>query len=130
MTLANGGGTSLKAIQRNQAPVYHLPGRDWFLCVGPENTDAKNITLGVAEFPAGSNPPGHIHPGEEEVVYIISGGGQLVTPEGTAELEPGTTVYIPAGLHHATVSRGPEPLVLISAFSPPVVPGSYESRNP
>ena len=89
MTLANGGGTSLKAIQRNQAPVYHLPGRDWFLCVGPENTDAKNITLGVAEFPAGSNPPGHIHPGEEEVVYIISGGGQLVTPEGTAELEPG-----------------------------------------
>jgi mannose-6-phosphate isomerase-like protein (cupin superfamily) len=130
MTLATGEGSSLKAIQRDQAPVYHLPGRDWFLVVGPENTDAKNLTLGVAEFPAGSNPPGHIHPGEEEVIYILSGGGQLVTPEGTVELEPATTVYIPAGLHHATVSRGPGPLVLISVFSPPVVPGSYESKNP
>jgi mannose-6-phosphate isomerase-like protein (cupin superfamily) len=107
-----------------------LPGRDWFLCIGPENTDSKNLTLGVAEFPAGSNPPGHVHPGEEEVIYILSGDGQLVTPQGTVQLEPETSVYIPAGLHHATVSRGPEPLVLISVFSPPVVPGSYESRKP
>jgi quercetin dioxygenase-like cupin family protein len=130
MTREGGGTGSLKAIPQQEAPVYHLPGRDWFLCVGPENTDSKNLTLGVAEFPAGSNPPGHIHPSQEEVIYILSGSGELVTPDGTLHLEAKTSAYIPVGLLHATVSRGPEPLVLVSVFSPPVVPGSYESPNP
>ncbi len=118
----------LKAVRREEAPVYHLPGRDWFLCIGPENTDAKNATLGVAVFPVGSAPEGHVHKGEEELIYIVSGHGELVTPEGTVVLAPGTSIYVPVGLHHATVSRGPEPLELISVFSPPVIPGSYEAR--
>jgi mannose-6-phosphate isomerase-like protein (cupin superfamily) len=117
----------LESVNREDAPVFHLPGRDWFLCVGPQNTAAKNLTLGVAVFPAGSAPEGHVHPAEEEVIYIISGTGELVTPEGTIALTPGTSVYIPVGLHHATVSHGPEPLELISVFSPPVIPGSYEA---
>jgi len=116
----------LKAVRRDEAEVYHLPGRDWLLCVGPQNTDARGLTLGVAVFPEGSAPPGHVHDAAEEVIYIVSGNGQLVTPGGSVELEPGTSVYIPTGLFHATVSSGPGPLELISAFSPPVVPGSYE----
>jgi quercetin dioxygenase-like cupin family protein len=120
----------LKRTQRQQAQVFHLPGRDFLLLVGPDNSDAKNVALGVAVFPPGSAPPGHIHPAEEEVIYIVSGSGELVTPEGTAHLEPGTAVHIPPGLHHATVSHGPEPLELVSVFSPPVVPGSYEKPQP
>lgn len=120
----------LKRTERQEAQVYHLPGRDFFLCIGPENSDAKNVTLGVAVFPPGSAPPGHIHPAEEEVIYIVSGRGELVTPDGSARLEPGTTVYIPPGLHHATVSHGPGPLELVSVFSPPTVPGSYEKPRP
>jgi oxalate decarboxylase/phosphoglucose isomerase-like protein (cupin superfamily) len=49
-----------------------------------------------------------------------------MTPEGTIALEPGTTVYIPIGLHHATVSNGPGDLEMVTAFAPPIVPGSYE----
>lgn len=117
----------LKAVRREEAPVHHLPGRDWFLCIGPENTAAKNATLGVAVFPPGSAPSGHVHPAEEELIYILSGRGELVTPAGTVELAPGTAIYVPVGLHHSTVSHGPEPLELVSVFSPPVVPGSYEA---
>lgn len=116
----------LKRVSRGEAQRHDLPGRAWFLCIGPQNSDATNLTVGVAVFPPGSAPAGHIHPGEEEVVYVVSGVGQLVTPQGTADLEPGVTVYIPPGLHHATVSSGAGPLELISVFSPPVVPGSYE----
>jgi mannose-6-phosphate isomerase-like protein (cupin superfamily) len=50
----------------------------------------------------------------------------LVTPEATADLEPGVSVFIPVGTFHATESDGPEPLELVCLFSPPVVPGSYE----
>lgn len=110
--------------------MFPLPGREWRLCVGPENTGSRNLTVGVATFPEGSAPAGHVHPGEEEVIYILMGRGQLVTPEGTVDLEPGVSVYIPVGLHHATVSLGPGPLELLSVFSPPVVPGSYEAPVP
>jgi len=119
----------LKIVRRDEAQVYPLPGRDWLLYIGPQNSAARNLTVGWATFPAGSAPEGHVHPTQEEIIYIISGHGQLVTPEGTAELEPGTAVYIPIGLHHATVSSGPGPLEMVTSFSPPVVPGSYEDPD-
>jgi mannose-6-phosphate isomerase-like protein (cupin superfamily) len=117
----------LQRVHRAEATLYPLPGRDWRLCVGPENTAARNLTVGVATFPQGSAPVGHVHDAQEEVVYVLAGRGRLVTPEGTVELEPGASVYIPVGLHHATESLGPGPLDLLSIFSPPVVPGSYEA---
>ncbi len=118
----------VKAVRRDEAQVFNLPGRDWLLYVGPETTGAANLTVGWATFPAGSAPPGHVHPTQEEVIYIITGQGELVTPQGTVTLEPGTAVYIPVGLHHATVSHGPGPLEMVTSFSPPVAPGSYEKR--
>jgi oxalate decarboxylase/phosphoglucose isomerase-like protein (cupin superfamily) len=119
----------LKRVTRQEADVYHLPGRDFLLYISGANSDAKNLAFGVVTFPAGSAPDGHIHPAEEEIIHVISGTGALVTPEGTAQLDPGTTVYIPPGLHHATACTGSEPLVMVSVFSPPVIPGSYEQAR-
>ncbi len=119
----------LKGVRRQETVVYELPGREWLLCIGPQNSDVRNLTVGIAEFPEGSAPPGHVHDAQEEVIHVVTGNGRLVTPEGEVPLEPGTTVYIPVGLHHATVSSGPGPLQLLCAFSPPVVPGSYETAR-
>ena len=41
----------LKRVPRQEAEVYHLPGRDFLLCIGPKNIDAKNLALGLAVFP-------------------------------------------------------------------------------
>jgi mannose-6-phosphate isomerase-like protein (cupin superfamily) len=117
----------LASTRREDATVYHLPGRDWLLLMGPGICDVKNLTLGASIFPPGSAPSGHIHDAEEEVIYVVSGHGELRTPEGSVPLEPGTCVYVPIGLHHATASHGPGPLELVTAFSPPVVPGAYET---
>lgn len=116
----------LKAVKKNEAEVFELPGRDWLHYVGPSVTGSKNITVGFSEFPAGSAPEGHVHPTQEEVIYIVAGRGKLVSPINTVDLEPGTVVYIPIGLHHQTVNDGDEPLTMVTSFSPPVVPGSYE----
>ncbi len=56
----------------------------------------------------------------------LAGRGRIVTPEGSAEIEAGVTVWVGVGTPHATESDGPEPLELVCFFSPPVVPGSYE----
>lgn len=119
----------IKRVARGEAEVFPLPGRDWFLYVGPQNSPARNVTVGVSVFPPGSRPTGHVHDTQEETIYVTSGRGRLVTAEAIAELEPGVAVFIPTGTFHATESDGPEPLELVCLFSPPVVPGSYERRG-
>lgn len=116
----------IKRVTRGEAQHLPLPGRDWYTYIAPHNSPARNVSVGVAVFPPGSQPEGHVHAAEEETIYVIAGRGRLVTPEATADLEPGVSVFIPVGTFHATESDGPEPLELVCLFSPPVVPGSYE----
>jgi len=39
-----------KGVARHEATVYPLPGRDWYLCMGPQNSAARNLTVGLACF--------------------------------------------------------------------------------
>jgi mannose-6-phosphate isomerase-like protein (cupin superfamily) len=119
----------LKAVTREEAELFELPGRDWYHYSGPNITGAKHLTVGFSVFPADSAPEGHVHPSQEETIYIVAGHGELVTPEGTVALEPGTAVFIPIGLHHQTVSHGPGDLEMVTSFGPPVIPGSYEEGD-
>ena len=116
----------IKRVSRDEAAVYPLPGRDYHLYIGPENTATERVSLGVSVFPAGSRPDGHVHESQEETIYCAAGRGRIVTPEGRFEIEPGVTVWVGPGTPHATESDGPESMELVCFFSPPVVPGSYE----
>lgn len=116
----------IKRISRADAAITPLPGRDWFSYLGPWNVATQQLSLGVSVFPPGSRPTGHVHPAEEETIYCVRGRGRLVTPDGTAEFEPGVTVHVSPGTFHSTESDGPEPLELVCVFTPPVTPGSYE----
>lgn len=105
-----------------------LPGRLWKIMIGPENGGCKNMTFGVVSFPPGSNPGTHVHPGEEEIIYVISGRGETKVGEKIYPLEPGVTVFTEPGGEHGVKTIGNEALVLISVFSPPVRPGSYDKK--
>lgn len=120
----------IKRVARDEAEQVPLPGRIWHSYFGPHNSDARQVSMGVSVFPAGSKPTGHVHPAEEETIYCISGRGRIVTPDGVAEVEGGVVVHVPPGTFHATESDGPEPLELLCLFSPPVVSGSYEKKDP
>jgi quercetin dioxygenase-like cupin family protein len=120
----------MKRVSRQEADIHPLPGRVWHTYVGPQNTPTELVSMGVSVFPPGSRPEGHVHDDEEETIYCAGGRGRIVTPDGTAEIEAGVTVWVGKGTHHATESDGPEPLELVCFFSPPVVPGSYEKPRP
>jgi putative monooxygenase len=115
----------LQAVNLRDAEVFNLPGRDVRYLVGPKTTDAKQVTMGVCHWPEGSAPEGHVHEKEEEIIYIMAGTGVIKSPKGSIDLEPGTAVYIPVGLHHAIESFGPGTLEFVTIFSPPVVFGQY-----
>lgn len=116
----------IKRVARDEAQVYPLPGRAWHTYIGPHNIPTERVSMGVSLFPPGSRPAGHVHDAQEETIYCTSGRGRIITPDGTAEIEAGVTVWVEPGTFHATESDGPEPLELVCFFSPPVVPGSYE----
>jgi quercetin dioxygenase-like cupin family protein len=113
----------------NNCTVYHLPGRDWYYLLGPQNSAAKNLAFGLAEFPGNTLAAAHQHEKEEEIIYILFGQGALITAESEAVLEPGLAVYIPPGLVHQIRVDSDEPLRLLSIFSPPVIPGAYDPKG-
>jgi len=119
----------IKRVARAEATIQPLPGRTWFTYIDPGSSPAKNVTVGVSVYPGGSRPAGHVHETQEETVYVASGHGRLVTPDETADLEPGVAVFIAPGTFHITEAGDGEPLELVCLFSPPVVPGSYEERR-
>jgi mannose-6-phosphate isomerase-like protein (cupin superfamily) len=51
-----------------------------------------------------------VHPTEEEMIYVTAGHGRLVAADVTVELRPGVAVYIPPGVHYATVADPGAPL--------------------
>lgn len=118
--------SKLEAIHIDNCTVYHLPGRDWFYLLGPQNSQAHNLVLGLAEFPGGTLAAAHTHPTEEEMLYILSGQGAILAGEQELRLEPGVAVYIPPGLPHQIRADGEEALKLVTLFSPPVTPGAYD----
>jgi quercetin dioxygenase-like cupin family protein len=116
----------IRRVTRDDAQAVALPGRERRTYLGPADTPTRRVSMGVSVFPPGSRPTGHVHDTQEETIYCSRGRGRIVTPDGTAEIEPGVMVWVSPGTTHATESDGPEPLELVCFFSPPVEPGSYE----
>ncbi len=116
----------LEAAHAASCTVYHLPGRDWYYLLGPQNSHARNLAFGLAEFPAGTVAAPHTHQTEEEIIYIFSGRGTISSAVKEVRLEPGVAVFIPPGLEHQIRVDASDPLKLATLFSPPVVPGAYD----
>lgn len=116
----------LETAHIDSCSVYHLPGRDWYYLLGPQNSQAKNLVFGLAEFPAGTLAAAHSHQAEEEIIYILSGQGAIIAEGKETRLEPGVAVFIPPELMHQIRVDGEESLKLVTVFSPPVTPGAYD----
>ena len=115
-------------VKEKDVDGIQLPGRLWKKLIGPDNGESKNMIFGVVSFPPGSNPGTHVHPAEEEIIYVLSGRGEAKIGGRIYFLEPGVAVFAEPGLEHGIKTLGSEPLVLVSVFSPPVKPGSYDKK--
>jgi mannose-6-phosphate isomerase-like protein (cupin superfamily) len=113
----------MSIIREDEALVFKRPGRDWLYMIGPLNSPAKNLALGLAIFPPGGQPGAHIHQHEEEILYILAGKGLLILNGLAEDIYPGVACHIPPGSEHSIAVTGEEPLRLITVFSPPLDPG-------
>jgi mannose-6-phosphate isomerase-like protein (cupin superfamily) len=80
---------------------------------------SRNLAVTWVEDAPGSQQPVHAHPESEQAYVIVRGSGEMILGDEEHEVGPGTLVYIPPGTPHAIRNEGDEPLVYVSATSPP-----------
>ena len=116
-------------IKEQDVKGLDLPGRLWKKLIGPDEGGCQNMIFGMVSFPPGSDPGQHQHENEEEIIYVVSGKGETKVGDTIYPLEPGVTVFTEPGIPHGVKTIGDEPLILVSVFSPPVKPGSYDKKK-
>lgn len=116
-------------IHESEVQAKELPGRSHKMIIKPDNFGCKSMCFGVADFPPMAHAPEHVHDKEEEILYVLSGVGQMYFDGQPEPLKPGTCMYVPAKVVHSINNTGPEVLKVSYVFSPPVVQGSYDKKD-
>jgi len=80
-----------------------------------KNLGGEKVSCGLWELPPGKKSfPLHVHHVTEEALFVVSGRGQVRTPEGLTPIGPGDFVSFPAGgPAHQLVNDGTEALVYV-----------------
>jgi quercetin dioxygenase-like cupin family protein len=88
--------------------------------IGPESVGSEKLKVKITEYLPGYVHKLHAHPGQEEVIFVLSGKGITETKENRKEIAAGSVVYVPAGEFHATLNASDsEPLKAIIIKAPP-----------
>lgn len=111
----------MEAIDQSARPVQSL---DWGVLkwlVTPDDTEGAAMSFGEVILLPGKGHERHNHPGEEEILYVLSGEGSQMLDDGEENWFPvkaGDTIYVPTAMFHATVNTGWEPLRLLAIYNP------------
>jgi mannose-6-phosphate isomerase-like protein (cupin superfamily) len=107
-------------VQRlKDAPRNHRGGQVSYLLLAPGQLGSENVAITWVEGEPGSEQPVHKHPNSEQVYVVVRGRGVMRVGNEEREVEAGTMVLVPPRTGHAIRNAGEEPLVFVSATSPP-----------
>src|SRR5690242_1240316 len=94
--VARGGGTTYRA----RGGLYTL--------TSPAIDTGGAYSLWQATNPPGTGVPPHIHRGEDEAFYVLSGTYTFWTEAGTRQCGPGEFLLVPRGMPHGFTNEGPD----------------------
>jgi mannose-6-phosphate isomerase-like protein (cupin superfamily) len=86
-----------------------------------EQLRSAELSFGTYLLPAGGVDNQSPH-AEDEIYVVTAGRARIVTPDGSADVEPGSVIFVPAREEHRFVDIT-EDLALLVVFAPP-----YRSR--
>lgn len=102
----------------HSAPTETIDGRDHIWHSKPGLTPTEDFIFVHATIPPGGGHSFHNHPNKEEVIYILEGEAEQWLGERFENLGPGSSVYIPKGVVHATFNRSDTDLKFIAVITP------------
>ena len=90
--------------------------------IGPETVGAKHLEVLVGTVGAiGSGALAHMHPGIEQVCYMLEGRARVEVDGQTFEIGPGECCFFPADMPHVFTRVSEETLRVLVIYSPPYV---------
>jgi mannose-6-phosphate isomerase-like protein (cupin superfamily) len=100
----------IKGAGRWAAPAAGAA-NDW-----AENFRVPALSVGTYCIPAGGADDQSPH-AEDEIYVVTAGQARIATPQGVADVGPGSVVFVPAGEEHRFVDVT-EDLALLVVFGP------------
>jgi quercetin dioxygenase-like cupin family protein len=93
----------------------------------PPATGAKDLTVIDVTLDPGKGHNFHKHPDQEEVIVVIAGQVEQWLDRDKRLLGPGDSVFIPAGMVHASFNAGTDEARLAAILGPCVGDVGYVS---
>jgi mannose-6-phosphate isomerase-like protein (cupin superfamily) len=87
-----------------------------------QHLSVPDLSVGTYCIPAGGLDDQSPHT-EDEIYVVTAGRARVATPDGAAEVGPGSVIFVPAGEEHRFVDVS-EDLTLLVVFAP-----AYGSRG-
>ncbi|MHC1745778.1 MAG: histidine kinase [Negativicutes bacterium] len=88
----------------------------WFF--EPNNLDIERLSVGLVTFKPNTIQGEHLHSGDEQVIYVISGTGLQTINETTETISAGDIKHIPPYARHKVVNLLATELKLIIVYTP------------
>ena len=97
-----------------------------------DTVGSNDFLLGASTFEPGGLHEHHRHPRGDEFLYILEGGGEHLTSDGSVSLSAGEIAYIPANEYHGF--KNPDGVLTRTLFgyfgAPTLEEAGYEVREP
>jgi mannose-6-phosphate isomerase-like protein (cupin superfamily) len=94
------------------------------------HTGGRGFYLGTLEMDPGAEVPRNTHPGAAEILFVVSGAGELTVGSEKIPFEADEALYIPDGQPHAAKFSGPDKALLVQIFAPAGPEDRYRGPHP
>jgi mannose-6-phosphate isomerase-like protein (cupin superfamily) len=107
-------------VNVNEVPIGKIPGRETRDLINGKTVGAKTLSLRITDvLPGEVCTPGHTHTECEEVIFILSGKGDIKIGEEVFPMKVGDAIYLPTGVGHLIRNTGKEMMRMACSFSSP-----------
>ena len=99
------------------SPANHT-GTFNYRMIGPETVGAKQMEVVIGEVERGKGALPHLHPGIEQVCYLLECSAHVEVGGEKFEMAKGEACFFPAEAMHVFVARTPKVKVMV-IYAPP-----------
>ena len=96
----------------------------------PAKTGNSALYVGILEADPGAVVPRNSHPGSAEILYVVSGSGDVMIGSEKIAFGAEEALHIPDGQPHAAKFAGPEKTVMLQVFAPAGPEERYRTAQP
>ena len=115
------GSHGVRVVPLEEVPPIQLPGGSWSRVILTGDRVGSATALGFSNF-AGGTATAMLSHSTEELAYVLTGTGELRLEDEVVPYSAGSALYIQAGVWHAVVNTGNEPVTMVFAFPHPDYP--------